>query len=452
MRGGRVSMQQVAADSFGNAIGSSIVDAMQRAPDVPLPAAIATDAETNPAVAQLYRETVRNFQAGGIDDQKAQELAQRGFDLRGASNDPAVLDAYKEDVLIARGATRDGAKAFLNYLGLSTGYLQPAAVNADAAIGTTALALPLQTVEVTGSPDNWTSEAGKFLWDWQDELAAVGTASKQVSQWMDDHPMLGWGAMAIQAATTPLLFAGQQALAASPVGQALDELTGTAFEAAANFVDKEGAIGDQNKAALMTLGGIGALSLVAGGLGMLRQSMNSASMLARQLEQRRIELNFERDGGVDPHVVDPRILAQARLGQMQSRLSSLMSNGDAHFVERHGSQTTLAKQYERATTGWPNKNGVPVTDNASRFFNPEDMEQAIKLAMQDFHANPRKSVVVPMGKPIGEGFLEVTSPGALPDYRQSNVVRVNFDMQAGLPYTAFPDIVRNGVTLPVPKF
>jgi hypothetical protein len=130
------------------------------------------------------------------------------------------------------------------------------------------------------------------------------------------------------------------------VGQTLDELTGTAFEAAANFVDKEGAIGDQNKAALMTLGGIGALSLVAGGLGMLRQSMNSASMLARQLEQRRIELNFERDGGVDPHVVDPRILAQARLGQMQSRLSSLMSNGDAHFVERHGSQTTLAKQYE----------------------------------------------------------------------------------------------------------
>jgi hypothetical protein len=112
----------------------------------------------------------------------------------------------------------------------------------------------------------------------------------------------------------------------------------------------------------------------------------------------------------------------------------------------------LADQYERATAGWPNKNGKLVTADASRFFNPEDMDDAIRRAMVQFKANPQQSIEVPMGKPIGEGFMRTTTPGALPDYRQSNIVRVNFDMKAGLPYTAFPDVVRNGVTLPVPKF
>jgi hypothetical protein len=202
----------------------------------------------------------------------------------------------------------------------------------------------------------------------------------------------------------------------------------------------------------MTMGGIGALSLAAGGLGMLRNTVRNAGLFARELEQRRIALNFERDGGVDPHVVDPRILAQQRLGQMQQQFTPLMARGDAHFLDKHGPQTSLADQYERATAGWPNKNGKLVTADASRFFNPEDMDDAIRRAMVQFKANPQQSIEVPMGKPIGEGFMRTTTPGALPDYRQSNIVRVNFDMKAGLPYTAFPDVVRNGVTLPVPKF
>ena len=71
--------------------------------------------------------------------------------------------------------------------------------------------------------------------------------------------------------------------------------------------------------------------------------------------------------------------------------------------------------------------------------------------MVEFKVNPQKSIPVDMGKPIGEGFMKTTS-GALPSYRQSNIVTVNFDMKAGLPYTAFPNIVDFGKTLPTPKF
>jgi hypothetical protein len=450
MRGGRVDAAQIAADAFGNALGSSIVDEMQRGPEVQLPAAVAKEAENNPAVAALYRKTVENFRAGGIADDKAQELALRGFDLRNSADNTQALDAYKQDVLMSRGATADGAKAFLNHLGLLTTTEQFVPM-ATGDMGDTP-GMAMDPVTVTGERGAGFSKVGRFLFDWQDELAAVGTASQKVGQWMDDNPMLGWGVMAVQAATTPLLFAGQQALEHSPIGDELNALTGAAFEKASNFVDDEGAIGDKGKAALMTIGGIGALGLAVGGLGMLRRTIGEASMFAKELERRRIELNFERDGGVDPHIVDPRILAERRLSQMQQQFTPLMSKGDAHFLTKHGPQTSLADQYERATVGWPNKNGKLVTADASRFFNPEDMDDAIKRAMIEFKANPQQSIEVPMGKPIGEGFVRTATPVALPDYRQSNIVRVNFDMKAGLPYTAFPDIVDHGVALPVPKF
>jgi hypothetical protein len=178
--------------------------------------------------------------------------------------------------------------------------------------------------------------------------------------------------------------------------------------------------------------------------------MNSAGMLARELEQRRIELNFERDGGVDPHVVDPRVLAQQRLGQMQQRFSSMMSNGDAHFLDKHGPQTTLAQQYERAATGgWPIPAGTQRYD-ASRFFNPEDMEVAIQKAMAQRQPGVDQ-VRVDMGKPVGEGFVKGSpANNVLPEYRQSNIVIVNFDAASGLPYTAFP-AMRLGTAMPAPN-
>jgi len=107
----------------------------------------------------------------------------------------------------------------------------------------------------------------------------------------------------------------------SPDMARVSAMTGTAFEAASNYVNDAGTIGDSNKAALMTIGGIGAPSLAAGGLQMLRSRISEAGVFAKNLERRRIELNASRDGGVDPHVVDPRVLAQQRLGQMQQQFT-----------------------------------------------------------------------------------------------------------------------------------
>lgn len=266
--------------------------------------------------------------------------------------------------------------------------------------------------------------------------------------------MLGWGLTAVQAATTPLLFAGQKALQHSPIGERLSALTGAAFDAASEFVDSEGAIGDKGKAVLMTIGGVSALSLAVGGLSMLRNSVNTASMLTKELERRRIELNFDRDGGIDPHLVDPRVLAQQRLTAMQRQFTPLMARGDAHFLSKHGPQTTLMQQYERASTGsWPNAAGTRPSD-ASRFFNAEDMEDAIRRAIDRYSGNPDIPVVVRMGRPIGEGFVKALGRNAavaLPEYRQSDTVRVIFD-KSGFPKTAYPDIVRNGIAFAPPRF
>jgi hypothetical protein len=119
-------------------------------------------------------------------------------------------------------------------------------------------------------------------------------------------------------------------------------------------------------------------------------------------------------------------------------------------LDKHGPQTTLAQQYERAATGgWPNPAGTQRYD-ASRFFNPEDMEVAIQKAMAQRQPGVDQ-VRVDMGKPVGEGFVKGSpANNVLPEYRQSNIVIVNFDAATGLPYTAFP-AMRLGTAMPAPN-
>ena len=82
---------------------------------------------------------------------------------------------------------------------------------------------------------------------------------------------------------------------------------------------------------------------------------------------------------------------------------------------------------------------------------PEDMEVAIKRAIAQRQPGETR-VEIDMGKSVGEGFMKgnVTS-GLLPEYRQSNIVFVNFDSNSGLPYTAFPALNR-GTAMPAPRF
>jgi hypothetical protein len=286
---------------------------------------------------------------------------------------------------------------------------------------------------------------------------STGDFVKTVGQLLDDRPYLKVGIEALQLASAPLGYFAGKAIEHSPIGDAANDLLASATTAiAGSFADVGYNASDSTSAGvgIMAVGGLAlgwGASRVTGFVASRLPSMNEA--VASTLARRRVELNFERDGGIDPHVVDPRVLAQGRLGQMQQQFTPLMAKSDAHFLTKHGPQTSLADQYERATVGWPNRNGKLVPADASRFFNPEDMEDAIRLAMAQYSGNPDVPVVVPMGKPIGEGFVKVgpNNPGPRPEYRQSNAVRVIFD-QSGLPKTAYPDIVRNGVVLPPPKF
>jgi YD repeat-containing protein len=275
--GGKVQWSAVAADSISGFIQSrALINAIQSGPSVQLPEVVATEAKTNPAVAALYRKTVDDFRAGGIDADKAQELALQGFDLRKSFDDKQALDAYKIDVLTASGVSANSAKRFLNDMGLITSQPPHALVPlSEGDSGDIVAPISLPPVTIEGERGAGFSVTGRFLFDWQNELAAVGTASQKLSQWIDGNPALGWALMAVQAATTPMLFAGQQALQHSPVGEMLNSITGAVFEDVTKFVDDEGVIGDRGKAALMTVGGISALSLTVGGISALRNSVSS---------------------------------------------------------------------------------------------------------------------------------------------------------------------------------
>jgi hypothetical protein len=143
--------------------------------------------------------------------------------------------------------------------------------------------------------------------------------------------------------------------------------------------------------------------------------------------------------------------ALARLNGLQQQYADAGVQ-NPHFVDRHGPQTTLDQQYQRATGGgWPNP-GTTTPQDASRFFNASDMESAIQQAVQRRANGETGPIPVDFGRPVGEGYVRALgSPGTTPQYRQTNVVVINFDSATGLPYTAFPNIKEFGVPLPDPR-
>jgi len=284
-------------------------------------------------------------------------------------------------------------------------------------------------------------------------IIGTGKVLTEFGEFVESNPIAKYSLMALDVASGPALYAVRNTPGISDLLESATQFAGGKFAqgfAATGRNEVEAQAGG--------IGGVAALSVAGGGfLGAVKglksfvSDFKESRLLVKELEQRRVDLNFERDGGVDPHIVDPRISAQQRLVEMQKRFTSMMHNGDAHFIEKHGPQTTLKDQYARAKTGgWPDASGTKPMD-ASRFFNPEDMETALKQAI----ANRKPgsfSVEVDMGKPIGEGFMKGSVKNSVsPEYRQSNIVLVNFDKSTGLPYTAFPWL-KNGVTMPTPRF
>jgi hypothetical protein len=139
----------------------------------------------------------------------------------------------------------------------------------------------------------------------------------------------------------------------------------------------------------------------------------------------------------------------AKLLEMESN-SQLETN--AHYRGKHGAQTTLEQQYNRATQGidpitdtqefW--SNGNPKTQNSTRFLSARDQLRAINRAKaiyeQQIQAGktPQQAIAeaqkpIRFNRVIGEGYQKNTGM-----YSTSKSAQVYFDKNTFEVKTAFP--------------
>ncbi|MDP9070332.1 MAG: hypothetical protein M3N68_03420, partial [Actinomycetota bacterium] len=85
-------------------------------------------------------------------------------------------------------------------------------------------------------------------------------------------------------------------------------------------------------------------------------------------------------------------LAEASAQRYLSRLEQSVPG--AHFLARHGAQTTLEQQFRRATTGMTPDGVQHIPRNASRFLTHRDQLEVIQRA-QDIH----RQTGAPVGRP-----------------------------------------------------
>ena len=92
----------------------------------------------------------------------------------------------------------------------------------------------------------------------------------------------------------------------------------------------------------------------------------------------------------------------------ESKLAAIEAGtADAHFLSRHGAQTTLQEQLTRATTGLTPDGIAGRAVASSRFLSHEIQLEAFELAQAAYKpAMAGKGTVIEMGKTIGEGYLK----------------------------------------------
>ena len=106
----------------------------------------------------------------------------------------------------------------------------------------------------------------------------------------------------------------------------------------------------------------------------------------------------------------------------------------AHFVSRHGPQTTLGQQRLRATYGIApdNPNKVTYTTDTARWFNSGDMFEGLQRAQAVHARTGDPEIFISFDRTIGEGYLK---GGDI--YATSNTAVFRFN-EHGQPYTFYP--------------
>jgi hypothetical protein len=133
------------------------------------------------------------------------------------------------------------------------------------------------------------SAIGKFINNFQDPLATLGRVGVKAGEFIAEHSWARWSLMAVEAISGPLMFAGRQAVMASPLGEALTSLEGTVMERLSRYVNTEGRLGDPTKAKLVLSGAILGVSLLVGGVGLFAKIAVTAGKFMKNLFRKKVD-------------------------------------------------------------------------------------------------------------------------------------------------------------------
>jgi RHS repeat-associated protein len=151
----------------------------------------------------------------------------------------------------------------------------------------------------------------------------------------------------------------------------------------------------------------------------------SANLINKQALQDLVSLNIRQQ------IMKSGISAEAKLAAIESGTQG------AHFLSRHGAQTTLQQQFIRATTGLTPDGVAGRAVTSSRFLTHEFEFEALELAQIAYTPElAGKGTVIEMGKIIGEGYLR--GGGAV---KTSTSVQVYYN-NSGEIITMFPLLPR----------
>lgn len=127
------------------------------------------------------------------------------------------------------------------------------------------------------------------------------------------------------------------------------------------------------------------------------------------------------------------LYSQFAKGSAGAQLAEMEASSGGHFLSRHGAQTSLSSQYQRAISGMTPEGVVLKEVDASRFLSHEFQLEAAKMAQSRNMITGESAFNFSMGKTIGEGYLKGGGAGS---YMTTQTVRAIF--KDGKLQTLFP--------------
>lgn len=255
MRGGKVVVQQVAADAFGNAIGYSLVETIR---DSSLPESIRN-------MSPQARQAAHSAISKGMDVSNPTHMAALQSTLEAQFQGRVLTDTerYDNTTVFLGARVRDAGERKLAMEALLDGGVlaEPPQQSPDSTANPDAVPLPRVTVTARSSDQAGVALGAKSV----DRLAQnTGSFVKEVEATFQSKRWLGYALEGLSFAAAPLAFVGQKVLAETPLGEAIDSAKRRVNDA---ISDRFASVGYDDDAS--ENGGVGVMTVSAMAMGVL---------------------------------------------------------------------------------------------------------------------------------------------------------------------------------------